>query len=308
MDPNSLSLMLIPILGIGALGVYLLLAPGDGGSGKLERWIGAALTSLSLVTLSLAVGRPVQWWPESILESGVLWALFTLLACSSIVSAVFTITCRPPTHAVLWFALLILSNAGLYVFLGAPFLGVVTILVYAGVIAVAYLFLSRRAERQLAEPTERIGREPLLACVTGVLFSIALVGTLHFAFVAEAKHTVAAEEKRDIGSLRRSAMPRQSHEQTAVAPDYHLLNNSLIGGALLFALGTIGFLTQRNLVVMILAAGMMLQGVTLTLTAFGMFHGNWSGQVFAFFALAVTAVEGALALVLIAAVVREASP
>ena len=46
------------------------------------------------------------------------------------------------------------------------------------------------------------------------------------------------------------------------------LPNYLVVGAVLFALGLIGFLTRRNLIVMFLCAEMMLQGVALNLVAF----------------------------------------
>ena len=309
MDLNSLLLTLIPILGIGALGVYLTLASGGNGPGKLERRIGAGLMGLSLLVLGLFVGRRFDGWPpESALQSGAYSALFALLACSSIVSATFTVACRRSTHSVVWFAVLLLSNAGLYVFLGAHFLGIVTILAFAGAITIARLSLSRRAERQVDQRTDHVNHEPFLTCVTGTLLSVALVGTLHFAIATEAKHTIAAEEKQDTGSLRRSALPRQLHKQAEVVPDYHLLNNSLIVGALLFVLGTVGFLSRRSPVVMILAAGTLLQGVTLTLAAFGMFHGNWSGQILALSALAVAAAEVALVSALSATSVREVLP
>lgn len=87
--------------------------------------------------------------------------------------------------------------------------------------------------------------------------------------------------------------------------DSQLLLNTLILGALLFAIGTIGFVSRRNLIVMMLSAGMMLQGITLTLAAFSSFHREWSGQLLALFALALTAIEGALALALIILFVRR---
>lgn len=86
--------------------------------------------------------------------------------------------------------------------------------------------------------------------------------------------------------------------------DFHLLNNSLIIGALLFALGAVGFVCRRNIVVMMLAAGMMLQGVTLTLTASGAFHGNVTGEVFSLFLLVVATLQGAMALAVFAAAKR----
>ena len=81
--------------------------------------------------------------------------------------------------------------------------------------------------------------------------------------------------------------------------DYHLLNNALVVGAVLFSLGTIGFVVRRNLIVMILSAGIMLQGAVLTLCAFGTFHGNGAGRVVSLFVLAATALHGAVALPMI---------
>src|SRR5258708_30011194 len=81
--------------------------------------------------------------------------------------------------------------------------------------------------------------------------------------------------------------------------DGAVLNNYLIVGALLFTLGLVGFLARRNLIVMFLCAELMLQGVSLTLVAFGAFHGTWGGQVFAIFSLALAAPEAGIPLALV---------
>lgn len=80
---------------------------------------------------------------------------------------------------------------------------------------------------------------------------------------------------------------------------FDLLTNYLIIGAVLMALGMLGFLTRRNLIVMFLSAEMMLQGAALTMVAFGRYHGNWTGQVFTIVILTVAASEAAIALALI---------
>ena len=46
-----------------------------------------------------------------------------------------------------------------------------------------------------------------------------------------------------------------------------LLHNYLMVGAVLFALGLVGFVVRRNMIVMFLCVEMMLQGVSLSLTA-----------------------------------------
>lgn len=81
--------------------------------------------------------------------------------------------------------------------------------------------------------------------------------------------------------------------------DFDMLTNYLIIGAGLMALGMLGFLSRRNLIVMFLSAEMMLQGTALTLVAFGRYHGNWSGQVFTIVILTVAACEASVALALI---------
>src|SRR5438128_12271017 len=83
------------------------------------------------------------------------------------------------------------------------------------------------------------------------------------------------------------------------------LQNYLIVGAILFALGMIGFLARRNMIVMFLSAEMMLQGVAINLTAFARFRGNLQGQAFVLFILAVAACEAAIALALVLMLYRR---
>jgi NADH-quinone oxidoreductase subunit K len=82
------------------------------------------------------------------------------------------------------------------------------------------------------------------------------------------------------------------------------LTNYLIVGAILFALGALGFLTRRNLIVALLSAEMMLLGVTLNLVAFSYEHASYEGQVFAAIVLTVAACEAGLALALLSALYR----
>ena len=81
--------------------------------------------------------------------------------------------------------------------------------------------------------------------------------------------------------------------------DLALLQNSLIGGAILFALGLVGILTRRNLIVMFLSAELMLQGISVSLVAWSRHHGDFGGQVLVIFVLTVAACEAAVALVFV---------
>ncbi len=58
-----------------------------------------------------------------------------------------------------------------------------------------------------------------------------------------------------------------------------LLQNYLIVGAFLFGIGAIGFVVRRNMIVMFLCAEMMLQGVSLSLVAWGRYHNDWGGHL-----------------------------
>lgn len=78
-----------------------------------------------------------------------------------------------------------------------------------------------------------------------------------------------------------------------------LLQNYLFVGAALFGLGMLGLLCRRNMIVMFLSAEMMLQGVSLSLVAWGRYHDDWGGQILTIFILTVAACEAAIALALV---------
>jgi NADH-quinone oxidoreductase subunit K len=78
-----------------------------------------------------------------------------------------------------------------------------------------------------------------------------------------------------------------------------LLEHNLLVGAALFAIGLVGFLCRRNMIVMFLSAEMMLQGISVSLVAFGRYHNDWGGQVLVIFILTVAACEAAIALALV---------
>jgi NADH-quinone oxidoreductase subunit K len=70
----------------------------------------------------------------------------------------------------------------------------------------------------------------------------------------------------------------------------------VIVGAVLFALGIVGFLSRRNLIVMFLSTELMFQGVVINAVAFSRLHEHVDGQAFGLFLLAIAAVEAGLGL------------
>lgn len=79
------------------------------------------------------------------------------------------------------------------------------------------------------------------------------------------------------------------------------LNSYLIVSAILFAIGTIGVLTRKNVIVMFMCVELMLNAVNLTFVALSRHLGNLDGQVFVFFIMTVAAAEAAVGLALIIA-------
>ena len=78
----------------------------------------------------------------------------------------------------------------------------------------------------------------------------------------------------------------------------------LIVAAALFALGTIGVLTRRNVVIVLMSIELILNAVNLNLVAFSRLWGL-QGQVFAIFVIAVAAAEAAVGLGIILAFYRN---
>lgn len=73
----------------------------------------------------------------------------------------------------------------------------------------------------------------------------------------------------------------------------------LVVGAILFALGIVGFLTRRNLILMMISAELMLHGVAINFTAFSQLYQNHDGQAFTIFVLTVAGCEAGLGLAIV---------
>ena len=66
---------------------------------------------------------------------------FYLFSAVTIASGVMVIGSRNPVHSVLFLILAFVNSAGLFVLLGAEFLGMIMIVVYVGAVAVLFLFV-----------------------------------------------------------------------------------------------------------------------------------------------------------------------
>src|SRR5580700_4339366 len=66
---------------------------------------------------------------------------FWVFAIVLVASALAVIFARNPVHSVLFLILAFVSAAGLFILLGAEFLGMMLIVVYVGAVAVLFLFV-----------------------------------------------------------------------------------------------------------------------------------------------------------------------
>jgi len=78
----------------------------------------------------------------------------------------------------------------------------------------------------------------------------------------------------------------------------------LVVAAALFLIGTIGVLTRRNVVIVLMSIELILNSVSLNLVAFSRMH-NLDGQAFAIFIIAAAAAEAAVALGILIAFFRN---
>ena len=85
------------------------------------------------------------------------------------------------------------------------------------------------------------------------------------------------------------------------------LNAYLILSALLFCIGTFGFLARRNAIAMLMSIELMLNGVNLAIVAFGAFVPTLRGGagIIALLVMAVAAAEATVGLAIVIAIYRN---
>ena len=87
---------------------------------------------------------------------------------------------------------------------------------------------------------------------------------------------------------------------TPITPAHYIVLS-----AALFAIGLIGVLVRRNIIVILMSIELMLNAVNINLIAFSRQLGNGVGQVFAIFVICVAAAEAAVGLGIILAFYRN---
>ena len=85
------------------------------------------------------------------------------------------------------------------------------------------------------------------------------------------------------------------------------LDSYLVLSGVLFAIGSFGFLARRNAISMLMSIELMLNGVNLTIVAFGAFVPslNVKASVIALLVIAVAAAEATVGLAIVMAIYRN---
>jgi len=167
---------------IGAVSVFLMLPR----RGFNPRKLGALLGAFTLGGLWLVLWRRWSDVEQPLgLARGAL-PYYYIFSAIAIASAVRVITHTRPVYSALWFVMVVLATAGLFLTLSAEFIAFALVIIYGGAILVTYVFvimLASEAGDPIPESDspeyERVAREPAIAVFAGFLL-LAVVLTLVF--------------------------------------------------------------------------------------------------------------------------------
>lgn len=174
---------------VGAVSLFLMM-PRQGFN---PRAIGGLLGAMTLGSLWLFLSRKM---PVSTGFSGAAMGYYYVFSAIAVVAAARVITHTRPVYAALWFIMVVLAAAGLFLVLEAEFMAAAMVIIYGGAILVTYVFVimlasdARPPDGTDAMPEyERVAREPAAAVAVGFLLLAAL---LSVQFQPMQRHEAAA--------------------------------------------------------------------------------------------------------------------
>jgi NADH-quinone oxidoreductase subunit K len=83
------------------------------------------------------------------------------------------------------------------------------------------------------------------------------------------------------------------------------IEHAIALSGILFAIGTVGAITRRNLIVVLMSIELMLNAVNVALVAFSRLWGNLDGQIFVLMVIVVAAAEVAVGLGIVISLFRN---
>ena len=126
---------------------------------------------------------------------------FWLFSGVLIVSALAVILARNPVHSVLFLILAFVNAAGLFLLMGAEFLGMILIVVYVGAVAVLFLFVIMLLDVDFAELKQGF----VQYLPIGALIAICVLIELGYVAVGWTRSPQAAEAAAPTGAIANTA-------------------------------------------------------------------------------------------------------
>ena len=161
---------------LGAVALYLMMPKRQ----LNWRLVGALLGAATLGGSWFFLSKKLPWSQMGI--SNVAFIYYYIFSAISIIAAIRVITQKRPIYSALWFVLVVLSSAGLFIVLGAQFMAFAMVIIYGGAILVTYMFVimlaSHSGDAEYPEETpeyDRIAREPLFAIAASFVFLAVLL-------------------------------------------------------------------------------------------------------------------------------------
>ena len=184
---------------ISAAGLALLMQPGRRGvriAGTVIGLAGFAMLFVEVLKRATPVGGAEGIPP-------VFPVIFGFLA---IAGAVRMVTHPRPVFAALYFMLVVIATAGMFLLLGAEFMAFSLVIVYAGAILITYMFVLMLAQQSPADGAgdawyDRVPREPLSAIVVGFVM-LAVLSNAYFSPSAQAWRQNTIESSAASGEVR----------------------------------------------------------------------------------------------------------
>ncbi|MDZ4754208.1 MAG: NADH-quinone oxidoreductase subunit J [Phycisphaerae bacterium] len=163
---------------IGAVGLFLLMRPAAARGQMPVRALGAII---GLAGFGLLVVEVLSRIPDV----GGVPVFPTLLGLIAVAAATRMVTHNKPVFAALYFIMVVVSSAGLFLTLHAEFMAFALIIVYAGAILITYMFVLMLAQQtpsggdvEGGTQYDRLPREPVPALAVGFIMLATLSDAL----------------------------------------------------------------------------------------------------------------------------------
>lgn len=228
MDPT------IPYLAcvVGAAALYFLLRPGPRAAKAIAALVGLGIFAWMLVEAANHVGASDH---QAGGQSGRPEVFFTIFSLIALASAVRMITHPRPVYSALYFVMVVLSSAALFLLLQAEFMAFALVIVYAGAILITYMFVLMLAQ-QAPNPDDAnaqpeydvLPREPMAAVVVGFIM-LALFTNMIFGGTSKLPAPPTAQEAQAMNWQKLDMMPGELNAvlqkiapRTQLLPDSHV--------------------------------------------------------------------------------------